>query len=110
MHNYSKTEYLNFLNNLCEESCSDSECILKSFLVRMQPDVRMLLQLKCLQYFAKDQKESLSREELMKIWVNEGFAGKFCEVYTKTMKNKKVDEIDINELYLTIKKGVNSEH
>jgi len=106
MHRYSKEKYLKFLNTFCESNCGDNDCILKSYLVRMQPDVRMLVQLKCLQHFAKEQKRKLSREDLMKKWVNEGLAKKFSEIYEDFVKNKNVDKIDTKELYLTIKKGV----
>ncbi len=106
MHKYSKEAYRKFLDKFCESECSDNDCILKSFLVRMQPDVRMLVQLKCLQYFALEQNKELSREELMKKWVSEGFAKAFGELYEKFIANKTVDKIDAKELYLTVKKGV----
>ena len=110
MHKYSKKEYFNFLNNLCQENCHDNDCILKSFLARMQPDVRMLVQLKCLQSFAREQKKDLSREDLMKKWVDEGMAEEFSKVYKKFTENKKIAKIDASEIYRTMKKGVNSEY
>ncbi len=110
MHKYCKKEYLKFLDNLCQENCHDNDCILKSFLVRMQPDIRMLVQLKCLQYFAKEQRLTLSREDLMKKWIDEGLAEEFSKIYKKFIEEKKVEDIDANEIYRTIKKGVNSEY
>ncbi len=75
-------------------------------MTRMQPDVRMLVQLKCLEYFASEQADEISREELMKKWIETGLAKNFSEVYDEFTKNKNIDEIDAKELYLAVTKGV----
>ncbi len=106
MLTYSKDEYRSFLKNLCHDDCTSDNCILKEFLTRMQPNIRMLIQLKCLEYFGKDCNEKLSGEELMKEWVTRGYAERFSDYYDDFVSKKKITDINSKEIYLKIVKGV----
>jgi len=103
MQNFSKKEYREFLKTLCQDDCSNDSCILKEFLVRLQPSARMLVQIKCLYFFAKDQKKEVSRENLMKLWVEQGYANKFSEVFDNLDKND-IAKINPKNIYNKLKK------
>ncbi len=105
MLNYSKDEYRKFLKRICNDDCSSDNCILKEFLARMQPNIRMLIQMKCLEYFGKDIAGKLSGEELMKEWVAKGYAEKFGEYYDNFVSDAKIEDINPKEIYLKIVKG-----
>jgi len=97
-----KQQYKELLNDICSEDCpSDHTCILKEFLVSAHPSPRLLVQLKCVDRYKKlcenlDCTE-MSWAEAMDLWVKNGRARKFAEVY------------DENKKYLDIYKEVMNE-
>ena len=84
----NKDEYRGFLHNLCSEcDChgNSSYCILVEFMISSKPDPRMLTQIKCVEKLKYDRHLDISWSGAFQIWVDEGYAKKFAEVYTENI-------------------------
>ncbi|MFA4952872.1 MAG: hypothetical protein WC584_01470 [Candidatus Pacearchaeota archaeon] len=75
----------------CDENCEGKYCILKEIVLLSDRGDRFLEQTKCVERFKYERSNLLGRdigwEEAHKIWIQEGFAQKFAELYEDGMKN-----------------------
>ncbi len=108
MLKYPKKTYRNFLNNLCKDYNNCSVCMIKEYLTREQPSVRMLLQTKCIEILrlqlTKKAEKELSWDDVMIVWIKNEYAIKFRQEYQKLENIVGIDKIDIKKLYNTIVK------
>jgi hypothetical protein len=82
----SKQDYVKFLEDLVCDYCPPNHyCLLKEYLVGLQTDPRMLLQLKCLEKYKYELCSKLGQElnwdEAILKWIEAGFAKKFADLY-----------------------------
>jgi hypothetical protein len=86
-----KKEYRDLLEDICSEYCEPKRyCILKEFLVSSHPSHRLLAQLKCVDKVKFEESKKIEKDigwtEALKIWVDDGYAKKFAEVYEENIK------------------------
>lgn len=91
MNKEDKKQYKAFLDDICKEYCDPNHyCILKEFLISSHPSPRLLSQFECVGKFKYEKGHELRRKidwaEAMELWVNEGYAKKFGEIYEEDMK------------------------
>jgi hypothetical protein len=82
----AKQKYSKFLDDLVGEYCpSNHYCLLKEYLITLQSNPRILLQLKCLEKYkyelSTQQQKEISWDEALVIWIEKGYAAKFSELY-----------------------------
>ena len=90
-----KKEYRDMLEDICEEYCEKGKyCILKEFLVSSHSSPRLLMQLKLIDKFkferSKKNDKDIGWASAMELWVEEGYAEKFANVYTEAKSFKKI--------------------
>ena len=93
MNRESKEEYKEFLEDMTCEYCEPKRyCILKEFLTAAHTSPRLLMQLKAIDHFkyfkSKKEGQDIGWAKSMELWVEEGHAKKFAEVYEEDMKFK----------------------
>ena len=86
-----KREYRELLEDVCSEYCEPKRyCILKEFLVSSHTSPRLLMQLKCVDKLKFEESKKTGKDigwtEALKIWVDDGYAKKFAEVYEENIK------------------------
>ena len=99
---WSKEEYRELLEDLVCEYCEPKKyCIFKEFLISLHPSPRILMQLKAIDKFKFEKGKELDREvnwaEAMQMWVDEGYAKKFSDMYE--------EGINFSTLYKKIRNG-----
>ena len=102
--NLDKEEYRELLEDLCCEYCEPKRyCILKEFLISAHPSHRLLFQLKCIDKIkfeeSKKVKRDITWESAIKLWVDEGYAKKFAEVWEEN------EDMKFNALYKKVRFG-----
>jgi len=88
-----KLEYARLLDEIGEDYCpAGNYCIFKIFLVNAHPSRRLLVQLKCMDRFkyirSKDSGIDIGWDITMTLWIDEGHAKKFAEVYSDFKSDK----------------------
>lgn len=91
MNQHEKTQYRELLNDICSEYCEqDRYCILKEFLASAHPSPKLLMQIKCIDKFKYERSKAADKDlgwtAAMELWVSEGFAKKFAELYTNDIR------------------------
>ena len=86
MRQVDKVEYRRLLDEIGEDYCpAGAYCIFKEFLISFHPSRRLLVQLKAMDKFkfikSKDASKDIGWETTMQMWIEEGHAKKFAEVY-----------------------------
>ena len=95
MHQDDKAEYRRLLDEIGEEYCkAGTYCIFKEFLIAAHPSRRLLVQLKCCDRMkfikSKDVGRDIGWEAVLRMWVDEGHAKRFSEVYDDTHTDKQI--------------------
>ena len=84
------------IEDICVDDCDTSPCngkycLLKEIILLSDKGDRFLEQTKCVEIFKYERSNLFGRdigwEEAHKIWIQEGFAQKFAELYEDGMKN-----------------------
>ena len=81
---------------IIEDICGDCKnyCILKEILIHSGMNDRMLEQLKCIEKFKFERSEQNAGDigwaEAHKLWINEGYAEMFGEIYKEGMTHEKI--------------------
>jgi hypothetical protein len=93
MNREDKKQYKAFLDDICGEYCAPHHyCILKEFLISSHPSPRMLMQFECINKrkyeWGKQYDREITWQEAMELWVKEGHAKKFGDVYNEDMPFK----------------------
>ena len=88
-------EFTNLLEQICEDCCSSNHyCTLKEIILGSHPNPRFLVQLKCVEKYKYEKSKELNKDlgwnAAHMMWIDEGYAEKFAEVYTE---GKSVKEI-----------------
>ena len=104
----NKHRYKKMLDDICSDYCKVENCLLKDFLTSLHPSSRLLMQMKCADKFkvkiASDtgrKVKDIELSESMEIWVRNGYAAKFSEVYEEglrydTIYRRVMDEMSID--------------
>ena len=97
---WSGKQYKEFLDDITCEYCeSNHYCILKEFLISSHPSPRILMQLKAIEKFkyekSKELKKDIGWNTAIELWVEEGYAKKYADLYE--------DDIKFSVLYRKIK-------
>jgi hypothetical protein len=79
--------YKTFLDDLvCEYCPTGGYCLLKEYLIVLQSDPRMLIQLKCLEKYKYELSSKSNKDvgwsDTLVSWVESGLAKKFADLYT----------------------------
>ena len=87
----NKQEYRDLLDDLCQEYCEKGHyCILREFLVSAHTSPRILTQLKCVEKMKFEKSKAAEKDigwaDAMELWVSEGHAAKFAELYSDDIK------------------------
>ena len=102
MNIHDKKEYAGLLEDVCCDYCEPGTyCILKEFLISAHPSPRLLLQLKAIDKYkmekSKELKHDIGWDKALELWVEEGYAKKFGDVYE--------EDIKFNVLYKKVRNG-----
>ena len=85
----NEKKFLRVLDELCPEDCKGGYCFYKMFLKEQHPDIRTLIQLKCIEKFKWHESERENKDigwgEAGMRWVTTGLAKKFAEVYNEDL-------------------------
>ncbi len=90
-NNLNKDNYKQFIEEiLCDYCESGKYCILKEFVISAHPSPKLLMQLKCIDKFkyekSKENGEDIGWNKSIELWASEGYAKKFSDFYTDTIK------------------------
>lgn len=92
--------YKKILEEIAPTSCRNSYCFYKTFFDLMRFDQRMLVQVKCIEMFKwdsnKDLSEDMGWEQAVKLWISEGWAQKFADVYNDDLTAHQIYEVMFN--------------
>ncbi len=102
MNIHDKKEYAEMLEDVCCDYCEPKRyCILKEFLISAHPSHRLLLQLKAIDKLkfevSKERKHDITWDVAIKIWVEEGYAKRFADVWAEN------EDIKFNALYKKVR-------
>jgi len=91
MNRDSKEEYREFLEDMTCEYCEPKRyCILKEFLIAAHPSPKLLSQLKMVDKYkiekSKEEGKDIGWERALHLWVEEGYAKTFADVYEEDIK------------------------
>jgi hypothetical protein len=90
-----KAEYRRFLDDIGEDYCKPGcYCLLKEVLMSIHPSKRTLIQLKIIDRIKLERShkegKDIGWEGALKVWVEEGLAKKFAEVYSDEKNAKTI--------------------
>src|ERR1035437_1763166 len=90
-----KLEYRRFLDEIGEDYCKPGcYCLLKEVLMSMRPSRRMLTQLKIIDRIKIERSDKAGKDigwdGTLKVWIDEGLAAKFAEVYSDEKNAKTI--------------------
>lgn len=90
-HQWDKEEYKELLEDVCSEYCEKGRyCIFKEFLVSAHPSPRLLMQLKAIDKMKFEKSKAANKDigwtKCLELWVEEGYAKKFGEVYEEKIR------------------------
>jgi hypothetical protein len=90
----SKPKLKILINELACETCESDYCFLKTFLEIIHPEPKVLIQLKCLEYFKwdmnVDSSEELDMNDVAIVWAETGWAKVFSDVFDEELTSKQV--------------------
>ena len=87
------------IEDICVDDCDTSPCngkycLLKEIILLSDKGDRFLEQMKCIERFKYERSKKYDRDigwkEAHKLWIDEGFADRFAEVYQEEMNNGKI--------------------
>lgn len=102
---FNEKRFLAILTEIGEEcACRKGYCFFRKLVETMHPDIRMLVQMKCIEKFKYEESErqgdDIGWHDAGMRWVDDGFAENFADVYD--------EELAVREVYkLTISKKTN---
>lgn len=102
MRGFNEKRFHAVISEIAEEcSCSNGYCFFRKLIETMHPDIRMLVQMKCIEKFkyeeSERQRDNIGWHRAGMQWVDDGFAKRFADVYD--------EELTVREIYKrTIKK------
>jgi hypothetical protein len=101
----NKEQYKQMLDDICSDYCSTKNCLLKDFLLSNHPSSRILMQMKCAEKFKIIIAERTGRKvddielsESMEVWVSEGYAACFADVYEEGLRYDTIYRRVISEM------------
>lgn len=75
-------------------SCNDGYCFFRRLVETMHPDVRLLVQFKCIEKFkweeSERRKEDIGWHNAGMQWVENGYAKRFADVYDENLTVKEI--------------------
>ena len=93
----SKSKLKCLINELACETCESNYCFLKTFLEIIHPEPKVLIQLKCLDFFKWDMNQESSEEldmnDVAIVWAEKGWAKVFSEVFAEDLTAKQVYQL-----------------
>lgn len=99
---FNEKRFLAIISEIAEEChCGKGYCFFRKLIETMHPDMRMLIQMKCIEKFKYEESERQGKDigwhKAGMQWVDDGLAANFAEVYC--------EDLTVKEIYLrTIKK------
>lgn len=84
------------LEDICDD-CKGKYCILKEIILHSGMNDRSLEQLKCVDRFKYERSDKKGKDigwsKAHSLWVNEGYADKFSEIYKNGMRNGEIYDL-----------------
>lgn len=75
-------------------SCNGGYCFFRELITHQHPDLRMLIQVECLEKFkyviSEKHQKDVGRHVAGQMWVDYGFAKKFAEVYNEDLTVREI--------------------
>lgn len=76
--------------------CDHNWCILKELCISKKTDIRMLIQLKCIEHLKFEESQTVGRDikwaTAHQIWIDRGFADAFAKYYDENLTAEQIYE------------------
>ena len=76
----NESEYTKIIDAISKDACPGLTCLLKLMIIKLHPDPRLLLQLKCIEKLSSSKLE-LAGDAAISVWINDGYAEAFAQAY-----------------------------
>lgn len=95
MRGFNEKRFLAIISEIAEECCCGKKyCFFRKLVETMHPDIRLLVQMKCIEKFkyeeSERQKDDIGWHKAGMEWVDQGFAKRFAEVYDEELTVKEI--------------------
>ena len=95
MRPFNEKRFLEVIREIAQDcDCKDGYCFFREVIMHQHPDLRMLIQIECLEKFkyvrSQKHKKDIGSHSAGQLWVDEGFAKKFAEVYNEDLTVREI--------------------